>query len=74
LDTKTSALAIRKKPQTEAQGAKLARLRGGAVLVTAEERAAVEAALGGAVAAWRKRRGIFRGAWCVRRFFGGGGG
>ncbi|KAI8463350.1 MAG: Tat binding protein 1-interacting protein-domain-containing protein [Monoraphidium minutum] len=51
------------KQKTEAQSAKLAKMRSGVALVTADERAAVEKGFVAAMDAWRKRRGIFRGIW-----------
>lgn len=42
-------------------------MKGGTMLVTADERAAVEKGFVAAMDAWRKRRGIFRSIWWVAR-------
>lgn len=59
---------------------KLSGLKGGTVLVTPEERAAVEKELGAMMDHWRRRKGIFREIWwagvrvCVRDAVLGGAG
>eukprot|EP00877_Chromochloris_zofingiensis_P007232 jgi/Chrzof1/2762/Cz11g28100.t1 len=56
---KTKELAIKVGELTT----KLKALKGGTILVTAEERAAVEKAFCESMDHWRKRRGIFRSIW-----------
>ena len=49
--------------QTDQQEAKLKDLRGGAVLVTAEERQKTEKQFKAAMEVWRKRKAVFRTIW-----------
>lgn len=49
--------------QAAEQEERLAALRGGSVLVTPEERAAVAGTLGKCIDMWRKLKGIYRENW-----------
>lgn len=49
--------------QVAGQEERLAALRGGSVLVTPEERAAVASALSKCIDAWRKTKSIYRENW-----------